>query len=367
MRKIYVCLMVFFLFFNVKAFAQNPIYELDKDTKKQITEAFELSGLDIDVIDFIKKISSGNVEVEKNFDAGKLIGLITDEFKNVFLFIVPVMIIAMLASLINNIDISFGKISISKMVVTGTVVLSLINIIYSVIEFTITSTDRVIIFINSLLPVLVTMLFSAGKMGTSAVLNPLMIYVSSAISLIVKNIIIPLSVMALAVNLTGEILEKNHLLNFGSQIIKTLKWILGIVFTIYVGIIAIIGVVAPEIDNVTLKTAKYAVSNFIPYVGGMVSESVELILECSNVLKSAVGVAGLIGVISVLGIPCINIAVRLITVNIFSFVISPVSEKSVVNSINHISSCLGVLLGMNIVVAMVYIIFITVIISIGGA
>lgn len=367
MRKIIICCLMFALLACTNAFAQSPIKELDENTKEKISQAFELTELDIDVIDFIDKVSSGDFEFGDIFDVGKIADLITLEFKKVFSFIIPVIIIVILAALINNIDISFGGKNISKTVVNGVVVLSMINITYDVIEFTVSTTDSLIIFINSLIPILSTMLFSAGKMGTSAVLNPLIIYVSAIISLLVKKIIIPLVLMGLAINLSGEILSKNHLLNFGMQITKMLKWILGIILTVYIGVVGIIGVVAPKIDNITLKTTKYAVSNFIPYVGGMVAESVELILECSDILKSAVGIAGLIGVISIVAIPCINIAVRYIIINLFSFVISPISEKSVVNSVNHISSCYGVVLGMNVIVAVVYIIFITVIIFIGGA
>ena len=367
MRKIFLCMLLVLLFLNVKAFAQYNVAQLDEGTKQKITEIFEFSNIDIDVIDFINKITSGNFDFKSFFSLEKIANLFGYEFKNIFKFISPVFVVVMLSALINNADATLGKISISNIAVTATVVLSLINITYDVIEYTITATDKLVMFVNALLPILLTLVFSAGKMGTSAVLNPLILYISAIITLLVKDIIIPFVLMSLAVNLSGEVLEKPHLVNLGEQITKILKWILGIIFTVYIGVVGIIGVVAPKVDDITLKTTKYAVSTFIPYVGGMVAESVELILECSTILKNAVGIAGLLGVISIVGIPCISIAVRFIVVNIFSFVVAPVSEKAVINSINHVASCLGVIWSMNVVVAVVYIIFITVIIFVGGA
>jgi len=66
-------------------------------------------------------------------------------------------------------------------------------------------------------------------------------------------------------------------------------------------------------------------------------------------------------------VPCLNVLVKLVVLNIVSFFVSPVAGKNVIESLNNMTSCIGVLFAVNIILAVMYIISITVIIFIGGA
>ncbi|MEE1043403.1 MAG: stage III sporulation protein AE, partial [Clostridia bacterium] len=323
--------------------------------------------IDIDALDLIDKLNSGdfNLDTKNIFDY--LIKILSKSFKDNIGFVTGIFVLVMLSSLVDNVHTSFKNEKSAHLVITGVVVLGLIKVVTDVTTFSVEMIDRLILFINSLLPTLMTLMATSGKIGTSGILNPLMIGVSSVISLVIKSYVIPVSIIGLALKLTGLVTEKNYLENFGIQLYKLLKWILGLVFTVYVGIISIIGVAAPKIDEITLKTTKYAVGSFIPYVGGMLADSVDLILVCSEVVKNSVGIAGLLGIISIAVIPCVEIAVKVILTNLMAVMVSPVAGKNVVNSVNCVSACFSVLLGMMVAVSVMYVLSVTVIIFVGGA
>lgn len=69
-------------------------------------------------------------------------------------------------------------------------------------------------------------------------------------------------------------------------------------FTIYLGLVSIQGHIT-SVDNFTVKTAKFVIGNFIPVVGGFVSDSVDILLSSSQLIK---GVFGGIGLIVLVGI-----------------------------------------------------------------
>ena len=46
--------------------------------------------------------------------------------------------------------------------------------------------------------------------------------------------------------------------------------------------------------GITAKTTKAAVSNFIPVVGKILGDAVDTVIGCSNILKNAVGIVGVI-------------------------------------------------------------------------
>ena len=58
-----------------------------------------------------------------------------------------------------------------------------------------------------------------------------------------------------------------------------------------------LGVLAKEeIDKVSIKVAKYAISNSVPIVGGLIKDGLDIVAAGSVIVKNALGVAGLIGV-----------------------------------------------------------------------
>ena len=78
-------------------------------------------------------------------------------------------------------------------------------------------------------------------------------------------------------------------------------------FTIYLGLVSIQGLYVTNIDNFTVKTAKFAVGNFIPVVGGFVSDSFDIILSSSQLIKNVFGGIGLILLVGICLIPIIKI------------------------------------------------------------
>ena len=366
MKKIIILTLVLMLF-GICVFADGIDNVLNEGMKSEIENSFDYVPADIDALDLIDKLNSGDFNISTKSIFDNLKNALSTNLRENIGFVSGIFILVMLSALVDNIHTSFKSEKSAQFVITGIVVLGLINVTTDVTDFSVQMIDRLILFINSLLPTLMTLMATSGKIGTSGILNPVMIGVSSVITLVVKSFVVPFSVIGLSLKLTGLITDKKYLLNFGEQLYKLLKWILGLVFTVYVGIIGIIGVASPKVDEITLKTTKYAVGSFIPYVGGMLADSVDLILACSEVVKNSVGIAGLVGIFSIAVIPCVEIAIKVILMNLLAVAVSPVAGKNVVDSVNSVSSCFSVLLGMMVVASVMYILSVTVIIFVGGA
>ena len=106
----------------------------------------------------------------------------------------------------------------------------------------------------------------------------------------------------LKVGLNEEQIEKL------SKFLKSsVVWVLGIVLTIFVGVVSLEGTLSSSVDGITAKTAKSAVSTIIPVVGKVLGDVVDSVLGCGIILKNAIG---LIGVIIVIGI-CITPIIKI--------------------------------------------------------
>ena len=141
---------------------------------------------------------------------------------------------------------------------------------------------------------------------------------------------------------------------------------LGIVLTIFVGVLSLEGSLTSSVDGITAKTAKAAVSNFIPVVGKILGDAVDTVIGCSNILKNAVGIVGVIVVIGICLLPIIKLAILTITYYITSAVIQPIADDKIVSLLSGMGDTFKVLLGMLIAVAVMLIIGITLVIKISN-
>ena len=87
---------------------------------------------------------------------------------------------------------------------------------------------------------------------------------------------------------------KNLRASTSGQVSKVSKirnsMVLGIVLTIFVGVVSLEGTLSSSIDGITAKTGKAVVSSAIPVVGKILGDAVDTVLGCGLILKNAVGI-----------------------------------------------------------------------------
>lgn len=100
-------------------------------------------------------------------------------------------------------------------------------------------------------------------------------------------------------------------------------------FTIYLGLVSIQGLYVTSVDNFTVKTAKFAIGNFIPVVGGFVSDSVDILLSSSQLIKGVFGGIGLIVLVGICLVPVTKIASIILVYKVSAIAVEPIGEDSI--------------------------------------
>ena len=114
----------------------------------------------------------------------------------------------------------------------------------------------------------------------------------------------------------------------------------------------------------TAKTAKAAVSNFIPVVGKIMGDTVDSVIGCGNILKNSVGIIGIIIILEIVFVPSIKILALWLTFKITSVVCEAVTDNKIVNLIDQIADSYKILLAMLFSVSIMFIIGITIVLKI---
>jgi stage III sporulation protein AE len=133
-------------------------------------------------------------------------------------------------------------------------------------------------------------------------------------------------------------------------------WGLGIVLTIFVGIVSLEGTIATTVDGITVKTAKFMFSNGVPVVGKLLGDSIDTILRSTVVLKDVVGIVGVIILLALLLTPIVKILIFLFMYNITSILIQPFAESRIVKSLEEVSEGIKIVLALVLTVNIMFII-----------
>lgn len=148
-------------------------------------------------------------------------------------------------------------------------------------------------FMYAILPLLFTLIVVGGGLTTTAIVHPLLISSVGMVAGLVNNLVFPLIMFAGILGMASFLVE-GFQVNKMANLLKTFALgILGTAMALFIGLITIRGFAASVADSAALRTAKYLSGTFLPVVGGAISDTMEMAVGCSLVVKAGVGVFGL--------------------------------------------------------------------------
>ncbi|MGO1368813.1 stage III sporulation protein AE, partial [Senegalia sp. (in: firmicutes)] len=226
--------------------------------------------------------------------------------------------------------------------------------------------DNMVIFMQVLLPILMTLLMAVGGLASSSLLHPLILASIGIFSTLIKQIIIPLIFFSTILSLVNKLTDKVQV----SRIVSLLKEIaiitIGISLTIFMGVMTIQGVSSSQLDGVTIRTAKFAINNFVPIVGGFLSDAMDTVLGCSLLLKNSIGIIGVVVLFLIIIIPALKLLSLIFVYRLAVAIIEPISDERIVDGLIETSKSIIILLGLLLTVTVMFIISITIIVGAGN-
>ena len=222
-------------------------------------------------------------------------------------------------------------------------------------------------FINVLLPLLLTLMLYTGSITTSTILEPIILFAINLISNAIKNLLIPVVFIIVVFSIISKISEKVQIEKLSKFLRTGVVWVLGIVLTLFVGVVSLEGTLSSSVDGITAKTAKAAVSSVIPVVGKVLGDVVDSVLGCGVILKNAVGLVGVIVIIGICIMPIIKIGILSIIYSLSSAIIQPIADTKIVKLLEEMGGVFKILLGILCAISVMLIIGITLVIKISNS
>ena len=227
--------------------------------------------------------------------------------------------------------------------------------------------ENIAVFMRALVPVVLACLVSSGAVISATAFEAVLMTVIEITEWIIETIFLPILMMTAALNIVNNMSERLNAEKLVQTMNKTVKWGLGILLTIFVGITGLQGIASGSADGLTVKVTRFAAANLIPVVGGILSETVETVMNCSVVIKNAVGITGIIIVVLVSAVPIIKTSACLVLFRISAAIIQPISDKKIVKCISELADSVSCILSIMVAVTVMFIIILTITINVGNS
>jgi stage III sporulation protein AE len=354
------------------------IDDLDGSAKKEISTLYEYINKmktdvelmdNLDPVEYIKtyiKEGKGNLSFDTILHA--ILSIVFKEVKSVLQLAMSIVTITIICSLLKNLQDAFSDESISQvafyacyaliiMVLSKSFIISI-----SVAKEVITNISD---FMSALLPILVTMISLAGGITSAATLDPIVLGAVVFIPKVYSNIIIPMILMEFVLEFANNLSTEHKITNLCSLLKQVTIWFQGIIITVFIGLLTVRGITSTTIDAVTLKTAKFAIDNFIPIVGKTFSDAITSVAGYSLIIKNAISSIGLVVIIIILLHPLIKLILITFIYKLSAALVEPISDSRITKSLEAAGNSMVLITSCVLTVSLMFFILIGIMASSG--
>lgn len=304
----------------------------------------------------------------------KLMGAISQYFLrevvNTGKFMIAIIIVAIVAALIHNLQSSFNSENITNIATFASYAVLIILITNSMTIGVNLARDAITSmsdFMHALMPILTMLIMSVGGITQAMSMDPIVVGVLNIATNLYVRVIIPLIMIGLVLKFVNNLSGEYKIDKLTKMVNNSVLWCQGIILTVFIAIVTMRGISSKTIDLVTTKTVKFAMDNFIPIVGKALSDAIASVAGYSLLLKNALSILGLIIIVIIVLYPIIKMYIMSMLYKLTAALIEPISDKKIVNCITSAGDSLVLLNSCLISVSVMFFILLCIMASSGKA
>lgn len=392
MKKIIkkILLILFMLLILAIFFPQHKIYGVNELAEEQISQEDILQSQqdNLEIDSFIKEADKYTSEVYEDIDIGELFssaitgdidnesilksilnavgGEVIDAISVLGSIIVIIVIHSILRSISEGLE-NKGIVQITYYAQYILIVTLVMTNFVQIIDIVKDSINNLVGFMNSLIPILITLMITTGSIVSANLIQPIILFLITFMGNFITGIIIPIILISTTLGIISNISDRVQISKLSGFFKSGAIWILGIILTVFVGLVSIEGTLSSSVDGITAKTAKAAVTSFIPVVGKILGDAVDTVIGCSSILKNATGVIGIIVILGIAIIPVIKLTILMVMYYLSSALCQPIADGKIIKLLDQMGDTFKILLGVLCSISIMFIIGTTLVIKISNS
>lgn len=239
--------------------------------------------------------------------------------------------------------------------------------IWQSVEKAVNTIQSCSVFMTAFVPIFATILALSGKTVTAPAMSALLLGGSEAVSFVSSFVVLPIMGGYLSLSMASGVSPLVNNSNLVDGVKKLSIWIMSLAGSVFIGILSIQTAVNSAADGVSLRAAKFILGTSVPVAGGVLSEAVSTISASMGLLRSSIGVYGVVALIVMLFPILIEIILWRCVLMINISLAGLFSLPKVTEVLHAVDSMLSVLLGVVLTVGGMFVISLAIIVTAGKA
>ena len=316
--------------------------------------------------EIIEYLIQGNLKTDYGGYLNELLSIL---FKNVISLIpafATVVAIALLSAVVSSAEGNILGKSTSKIVhlaCYALIILIITSMLFGVVGDCIASINRIRKQIEIITPILATLTVLTGGTNSAAIYQPSAIFLSGGAVEIISGFIFPATIAVIVLNLMSKLNTQMSFSGVTTLIKSIMKWVIGITVTVFSIFITFQSSATSLFDGIIFKATKYAVSNSVPIVGNFLSSGFDMLVSAGLLIKSSVGLCGLLMLLFEIIGPIILLAAFSLILKFVGAIVQPLGENTLFSLLSDLSKDIEYFIAGLLTVAFMYSLIIMLIIN----
>lgn len=166
--------------------------------------------------------------------------------------------------------------------------------VFACIDQTVQALRECSLFVMSFTPVMSGILIAGGNPASAGAYNLILFFAAQILAELAARTLIPLLNIYLALCVVAPMAPLLQLDRVTAAIKSAACWGLGIITTLFVGMLSLQTVIGSGGDTLLLKASKFLAGSMIPVIGGTISDALGAAKGCVQLLKGAIGSFGIL-------------------------------------------------------------------------
>jgi stage III sporulation protein AE len=278
-------------------------------------------------------------------------------------------LLTVLSMFLQSLQNAFESGTISKMayaVVFMVLVIIALNSFHVAVSYAMDAIHTMTNFIMALIPLLLALIAASGGLVSAAFFHPVILFLMNVSGVFIQNIILPLLFLATLLSVVSTLSDQYKVTQLANLLRNGSIALLGLFFTIFLGVISVQGASAAVTDGVTIRTAKFVTGNFIPIIGRMFTDATDTVISASVILKNSVGIAGVAILLIIVAFPALKILIIALIYKFSAAILQPLGGGPIIKCLDIIGKNIIYVFAALAVVSLMFFLSITVIIAAGN-
>jgi stage III sporulation protein AE len=199
-------------------------------------------------------------------------------------------------------------------------------------------------FMRALLPMLLGLLVTIGAVVTAGLFSPWFVLATYSLVVLVNDWVMPLAMLAAACELISALGGQVKITSLAASLRQAAVVVLGLALTAFLGVMTVQRAAGTVADGVAFRTGKFLASSFLPVIGKLFGDAMEVVVGGALVTKAAVGLAGAVAVLAVTALPALRIAALLLIYRIAAVLAQPIAGGPAAGLLDGVANSLMVVL-----------------------